>query len=86
MLILSGLLGLVRPETRIRFYDKLLLPQDISPMVDLVSHQWLWFGVDQVEYFTRDVQCNAEVRPYITANSPGGARKFGEAITAALGE
>ncbi len=64
MLILSGLLGLIRPETPIRFYDKLLLPEDITPMTGLVAHQLLWFGVDRVEYFTKDIRISVELRPY----------------------
>jgi hypothetical protein len=86
MLILSGLLGLVRPETRIRFYDKLLLPQDVGPMVDLVSHQLLWFGVDQVEYFTRDVQCNAEVRPYHDLLAAACQREHVEMVVKSISE
>ena len=64
MLILSGLLGLIHPDTLIRYYDKLLLPQDVGEMVDLVAHQLLWLKVDSVEYVTKDIWTDARVRPY----------------------
>ena len=64
LLILSGLLGLIRAETPIRIYHKQLMPEDVGPMVDLVSHQLLWLGVERIEYFVRDFQTNPEVRPY----------------------
>jgi pheromone shutdown protein TraB len=64
MLILSGLLGLIRPDTLIRFYDKPLLPQDVGQMVDLVAHQLLWLKVGSVEYVTEDIWTEVQVRPY----------------------
>ncbi len=64
MLILSGLLGLVRPETPIMWYEKLLMPDDVGAMVDLVSHHLLGLRVEAVEYVTKDLWLAPEVKPY----------------------
>jgi hypothetical protein len=64
MLILSGLLGLIRPETPIMWYDKLLMPEDIGYMVDLVAHHLLSFQVTAVEYVTEDIWLDPSVKPY----------------------
>jgi hypothetical protein len=64
MLILSGLLGLIGPDTLLRYYDKLLLPQDVGEMVDVVAHQLLWFKVDSVEYVTKDIWTDVGLKPY----------------------
>ena len=64
MLILSGLLGLIRPDTPIMWYDKLLMPDEVGGMVDLVSHQLLGFRVEAVEYITRDIWLAPAVKPY----------------------
>jgi hypothetical protein len=64
MLILSGLLGLIRPDTPIMWYDKLLMPHEVGGMVDLVSHQLLWLHVEAVEYVTEDLWLEPSVKPY----------------------
>ena len=64
MLILSGLLGLIRPDTPIMWYDKLLTPDDVGGMVDLVSHQLLWFRVEAVEYITNNIWIEPALKPY----------------------
>jgi hypothetical protein len=64
MLILSGLLGLIRPDTPIMWYDKRLMPDEVGGMVDLVSHQLLGFGAEAVEYVTKDIWLAPAVKPY----------------------
>jgi len=64
MLILSGLLGLLRPETPIMWYDRQLTPQEVGPLVDLVAHQLLAHGVAAVEYVTQNVWLSPAVKPY----------------------
>lgn len=64
MLILSGLLGLIRPEAPIMWYDKRLMAEDVGGMVDLVSHQLLGFGVEAVEYITENIWLEPGVKPY----------------------
>ena len=64
MLVLSGLLGLIRPDAPIMWYDKLLLPGDVGGMVDLVSHHLLGFRVEAVEYITENIWLVPAVKPY----------------------
>jgi len=64
MFILSGLLGLIRPDTPIMWYEKRLMPSDVGIMVDLVSHHLLCFKIRKVEYITEDIWLKPEVKPY----------------------
>jgi len=64
MFILSGLLGLIDAMTPIRLYEKLLRPEDVGSMVDLVAHQLLWYKFNSVEYVTKDIASALEARPY----------------------
>ena len=64
MFILSGLLGLIQPQTPIMWYDKQLVPADIGQMVNLISHQLLQFKISAIEYFTEDVWLKPEIKPY----------------------
>jgi hypothetical protein len=64
MLILSGLFGLIRPDTPIMWYNKLLMPHEVGGMVDLISHQLSWLHVEAVEYVTKDIWLEPSVKPY----------------------
>ena len=64
MFILSGLLGLIQPKKRIMWYDKLLMPNDVGGLVDLVAHQLLQFDVKAIEYITEDIWLYPSLKPY----------------------
>jgi len=64
MFILSGLLGLIQPKKRIMWYDKLLMPNDLGGLVDLVAHQLLQFDVKAIEYITEDIWLDPSLKPY----------------------
>ena len=53
--ILSGKYGILRPQQKIPFYDKLLGEEDLEEMVQKVEKQLEEMNSEQVIYFTKEV-------------------------------
>ena len=53
--ILSGKYGILQPQQKIPFYDKLLTDEDLGKTVPKVEKQLEELNPDQVVYFTKEV-------------------------------
>ena len=64
-LILSGKHGLVKAETPIEYYNYLLKSEDVEEHAIKVAEQLKGFGVKELVFFTRSIDSDPNLSPYI---------------------
>jgi|SRR3990172_12755428 len=63
--ILSGKFGLVDWNQPLPPYDHLLLPEEVSQLVETVTRQLTDKGITRVDYYTRSPKVDSQLLPYL---------------------
>jgi len=65
--ILSGKYGLLRPETKIEWYDKKLEMEDVPKIVPKIAQHLSENKIDEVVFFAKDLANFQDWKPYYEA-------------------
>ncbi|MGB1204309.1 MAG: DUF6884 domain-containing protein [Chitinophagales bacterium] len=65
--ILSGKYGLLRPETKIEWYDKRLKMEDMPQIVPIIAEHLSETKIDEVVFFAKELNDFPDWKPYYKA-------------------
>jgi hypothetical protein len=63
--ILSGLYGIISPDEQIKFYDHLLLAEEVDTHVALIASQIRSMGIHEMIFFMNSIERDNNLRPYL---------------------
>lgn len=66
-LIMSGKYGLLKPETEIEYYDKLLKPEDLEIYIVKLKKQLLELNAETIIFYHKNPEEDKNITTYINA-------------------